>query len=137
MHPGISARTAIRCGLALIAVSTLAMGADHHFAAWLILRGVAGIASALVMIAVSAWILPRLAQCGARKSERHGLRRCRRRHRVCGRERVWCCCDWTRPRTRRGLLLGATAAIVTVAVWRVVGDGRSPPAPRVPADGFA
>ena len=62
MHPGIPARAAIRSGLVLIAASTLAMGADHHFAAWLILRGVAGIASALVMIAVSAWILPRLAQ---------------------------------------------------------------------------
>src|SRR5207344_258927 len=32
------------------------------------------------------------------------------------------------------VLLGATAAIVTVVVWRVLGDGPSPPVPRVPDD---
>ena len=58
------ARTAMRIGLVLIAGCTLAMGIEHHFAAWLILRAIPGFASALVLIVVSAWILPRLAHEG-------------------------------------------------------------------------
>src|SRR6267143_2127728 len=60
-YPNIPARTAIRIGLVLIAACTLAMGIEHHFAAWLILRAIPGFASALVLVVVSAWILPRLA----------------------------------------------------------------------------
>src|SRR6267143_2127720 len=66
MHPNIPARTAIRIGLVLIAACTLAMGIEHHFAAWLILRAIPGFASAFVLIVVSAWILPRLAHEGRR-----------------------------------------------------------------------
>ncbi len=133
MHPGISTRTAIRCGLGLIAICTLAMGADHHFAAWLILRGVAGLASALVMIAVSAWILPRLTNvarenlsgtvyAGVGAGIMYAGAACLVLLRLnASADTAW-------------VLLGATAAIVTLAVWRVLGDGPSPPAPRAPDD---
>jgi predicted MFS family arabinose efflux permease len=61
MHPRIATRTATRIGLVSIAACTLAMGIEHHFAAWLVLRAIPGFASALVLVVVSAWVLPRLA----------------------------------------------------------------------------
>src|SRR3989442_15157004 len=57
----IRATTGIRAGLATIGLATLAMGLEHHFAVWLFLRAVAGVASAWVLIYVSAWCLERLA----------------------------------------------------------------------------
>jgi len=57
----IGATTGIRAGLAAIGLATLAMGLAHHVAAWLLLRALAGVASAWVLIYVSAWCLERLA----------------------------------------------------------------------------
>lgn len=59
---GIGAVWAIRGGLLLIAVATFAMGMTHDFPLWLVLRCVAGLASALVLIHISAWALAHLAQ---------------------------------------------------------------------------
>src|SRR5438105_11094573 len=50
----------IRVGLLAIAGTTLAMGITHQFAVWAALRLAAGIASAWVLVHVSAWCLPRL-----------------------------------------------------------------------------
>ena len=52
---------AARLGVALVAASTLAMAVASDMPAWLVLRFVAGIASALVMIGVAGWALVRLA----------------------------------------------------------------------------
>jgi len=52
---------AIRFGLAAIGIMTLAMGLPLPFFAWLLLRFLAGIASAWVLISVSAWCLESLA----------------------------------------------------------------------------
>jgi hypothetical protein len=56
--------TRVRPGLVFslvaIAVTTLAMGLVHGMAAWLALRFAAGVASAWVLVQVSAWALPRL-----------------------------------------------------------------------------
>src|SRR5207245_1195704 len=60
----ITATTGIRVGLATIGLGTLAMGLGHHFAAWLALRAIAGVASAWVLIYVSAWCLENLASLG-------------------------------------------------------------------------
>jgi uncharacterized MFS-type transporter YbfB len=60
----IGATTAIRAGLVAIGLTTLAMGLAHHPAAWLVLRALAGVASAWVLIYVSAWCLERLASLG-------------------------------------------------------------------------
>jgi len=57
----LRATTAIRAGLVTIGLATLAMGLEHRFAVWLLLRAVAGVASAWVLIYVSAWCLERLA----------------------------------------------------------------------------
>lgn len=56
--------TAIRAGLLVIGLSTLAMGWEHQLALWLALRLAAGIASAWVLVFVSAWALERLALAG-------------------------------------------------------------------------
>jgi uncharacterized MFS-type transporter YbfB len=56
----LSPVTAIRAALVTISLATLAMGLAHGFAAWVVLRTVAGIASAWVLIFVSSWSLARL-----------------------------------------------------------------------------
>jgi MFS family permease len=53
---------AIRAALLAIGVLTLAMGLVDGFAAWLALRALAGVASAWVLVFVSAWTLERLAE---------------------------------------------------------------------------
>lgn len=52
---------AIRGGLLVIGLATLAMGAPLGLGAWLLLRLVAGIASAWVLISISAWSFEALA----------------------------------------------------------------------------
>ena len=60
--PLLSRPHGVRLGLAGIAILTLAMGLDQHLSAWIALRAAAGLASAWVLIHVSAWSLERLAQ---------------------------------------------------------------------------
>lgn len=60
----LSLAQAIRGGLLLIAAVTFAMGITHVFALQLILRLLAGVASAWVLIHVSAWALTRLLALG-------------------------------------------------------------------------
>lgn len=52
---------AIRTGLVAIGIVTLAMGLPLSFVAWMLLRLLAGIASAWILISVSAWCLEALA----------------------------------------------------------------------------
>jgi len=52
---------AVRSGLLLIALVTFGMGVTHGFTAQLLLRLLAGIASAWVLVHVSAWALARLS----------------------------------------------------------------------------
>ena len=60
----LSPGAAIRAGLLLISLSTVAMGLRHGFAYWFALRAVAGVASAWVLVFVSAWALGKGAQGG-------------------------------------------------------------------------
>ena len=53
-------RTA-RVGLVAVAVLTAGMGLSDTFGVWLALRFLAGVASAFVLVGVSAWVLPLLA----------------------------------------------------------------------------
>lgn len=53
-----------RFGLVAVAMLTLAMGWTESFFAWLLLRFLAGIASACVLIGVSGWALTILARAG-------------------------------------------------------------------------
>ncbi len=58
----VNASRAIRTALLVIGLSTLAMGLVDGFASWLVLRTLAGVASAWVLVFVSAWTLERLAE---------------------------------------------------------------------------
>jgi len=60
----LSPVAAIRAGLLAISVSTLAMSLQFGFAWWLALRALAGVASAWVLVFVSAWALEKRAQGG-------------------------------------------------------------------------
>jgi len=57
----IAAPTGIRVGLATIGLSTLAMGFEHYLVVWFALRTLAGVASAWVLIYISAWSIESLA----------------------------------------------------------------------------
>lgn len=57
----IRPEVAIRCGLLAIVAGTLAMAAPLPVAGWLLLRLLAGVASAWVLISVSAWCMESLA----------------------------------------------------------------------------
>jgi predicted MFS family arabinose efflux permease len=52
--------TAIRAGLVTIGIVTLAMGIEHRFPGWIVLRALAGIATGWVLPFASAWSLERL-----------------------------------------------------------------------------
>src|SRR5262245_5574911 len=58
------ATSAIRAGLLTIGLATLAMGLESGLVWWLVLRAIAGVASAWVLINGSAWCLERLAALG-------------------------------------------------------------------------
>jgi MFS family permease len=60
----VDAARAIRTGLAAIGLVTLAMGLTANFAAWAVLRAIAGLASAWVLIHTASWCLERLAPLG-------------------------------------------------------------------------
>lgn len=62
-------RRAIRIGLAVVGVSTLAMGLSTHLATWLVLRTLAGIASAWVLVFASAWCLDRFQSVPSRSRQ--------------------------------------------------------------------
>ena len=133
MRPNIPTRTAIRIGLVLIAACTLAMGIEHHFAAWLILRAIPGFASALVLVVVSAWILPRLTQ--AARGDLSGTV-----YAGVGTGIMFAgvvCLVLVRADASSDtawIVLGMTAVGVTIAVWRVLGDESPSGSERAPAD---
>ena len=56
--------TAIRAGLCVTGIATFGMGLTHGLGPWLLLRALAGVASAWVLISVSAWCVGRLAPLG-------------------------------------------------------------------------
>jgi MFS family permease len=64
VHLRLHAATAIRVGLAVIGLSTLGMALRDGFLLWLVLRTVAGVASAWVLVFVSTWSLERLSALG-------------------------------------------------------------------------
>jgi predicted MFS family arabinose efflux permease len=55
------AANAAKLGLAAVAVSTLAMAFTSSFLAWLMLRLIAGVGSAFVLVGISAWAMAALA----------------------------------------------------------------------------
>jgi predicted MFS family arabinose efflux permease len=71
MRGDLRPRFAIRAGLIVTACATIAMGFEHRFLGWLILRALAGLASAWVLVYVSAWALEKLAH--SRRADLAGM----------------------------------------------------------------
>jgi len=104
----------IRLSTVVVALATLAMGFSHGMAPWIVLRFVAGVASAWSMVYVSAWCIARLpgqrmgvvfagVGCGVALA---GLLCLALAHRGAGSAQGW-------------LLLGGVALAIAAFVWPV------------------
>jgi MFS family permease len=60
----LASPTVIRAGLIAVAASTFGMGVTNDYLAWLLLRAIAGAASAWILVATSAWTVATLAATG-------------------------------------------------------------------------
>ena len=116
--PSLRAATAIRVGLVVIALVTIGMGLAQSFPAWLVLRALAGVASAWVLIFSSAWALGKLTAAG-----RPVLRGIVFAGVGVGIAVAGVLCVVLMQRGARSPIawngLGVVAAVATVAVWRV------------------
>ncbi len=124
----LRAATAIRGGLVVIAVTTLGMGLGSDFVLWLVLRALAGVASAWVLVSVAAWCLERLAALRAPALNgtafagvgtgiaAAGVLCLALMHAGAGSTQAW-------------IALGILSLIFTAVVWPVFGDGASSSAP--------
>ena len=111
----------------------LAMGVTADYPAWLVLRFVAGVASACVLVGVSAWALPALGARGTRGLVGRGLRRGRRRHCPGRRGRA----GRRHRRQRAGDASGCCSARSAARWSRRSPGGRSPPMPPAALAGTA
>jgi MFS family permease len=62
LAPRVRPATGIRGGLLVIGMATLGMGLETRFTGWVMLRALAGIATAWVLVFASAWCLEGLAR---------------------------------------------------------------------------
>jgi MFS family permease len=119
---------AIRAALLAIALTTFAMGVTEHFALWVVLRTLSGIASAWVLIHVSAWSLERLAPAARpilNGTVFAGV--------GVGIALAGVVCLALMARHARSatawLVLGGTALLITLVVWAVFGGGAASSGP--------
>ena len=124
--------TAIRGGLVAIGLSTLAMALRDGFLLWVLLRLLAGVASAWVLVFVSAWSLERLAALG-----RLGLSGVVYAGVGAGIVVAGgvCLAAMGRGADSAGAWtsLGAVALLATAAIWPVLGSGATATAPAATA----
>ena len=115
----VRAATAVRVGLVVIGLVTLGMGLAQGFAAWLVLRGLAGVGSAWVLIFSSAWALGKLSAAGRPVLRGTVFAGVGIGIAVAG---VFCVVLMQRgagpPTAWKGL--GSVALVATVAIWRVL-----------------
>jgi len=132
----IRAARAIRGGLVTIGLATLGMGLQDSFAIWIALRALAGIASAWVLICVSAWCLERLEPvrrplldstvfAGVGAGIALAGATCLAFMRVhASSARVW-------------VVFGVVSLVLSVVIWPVFGAADRVPARRAPRRAFA
>ena len=114
------ASRSVRWGLVAVAVSTLAMSVTDSFAAWCVLRLIAGIASAFVLVGASAWALPHLAIRG--RADLAGWTFAGVGFGICIAGLVTLvAASWGMGPVQIWLALGMIATVVAAYVWRAVG----------------
>ena len=114
------ASRSMRWGLLAVALSTLAMSATDSLAVWCVLRLIAGIASAFVLVGASAWALPHLAIRGRPDLAGWvfagvGVGIC-----IAGLATLGAA-SWGMGPAQIWFALGAMAAVVAAYIWRPVG----------------
>jgi MFS family permease len=125
---------AMRWGLVFVAASTLAMGLTRVPFAWIAFRFVAGVASAMVLVGVSAWAVPVLKRLGREQWSGRvfagvgagiaftGLASLGAGLAGWGSRSVW-------------LVLGAVAAALVPLLWHPLAADQTPYDPRGPGSG--
>ena len=127
----IRASHAIRGALVAIALTTLGMGVQGHFAIWIVLRTLAGIASAWVLVYTSAWCLERLVPLRRPALESTVFAGVGTGIALAGAT----CLALMRMHTtsaRTWLVLGIASLLVTIVIWPVFGAGGGSSAPERP-----
>ena len=124
----IAAKHAIRAALVTIALATLGMGLQTHFAIWIALRVLAGVGSAWVLICTSAWSLERLQPLRRPALESTVFAGVGTGIAVAG---VTCLALMHLRTTsaRAWIVLGIASVLVTIAIWPVFGAGDRVTAP--------
>jgi len=122
----VRATTAVRAGLVTIGLATLAMGLEHRFIVWLSLRALAGVASAWVLIYVSAWCLERLTALGRPALSSTVFAGVGAGIAVAG---ALCLAlmHAHADSTRAWVVLGALSIVLSIGVWPVFGSGGATP----------
>jgi hypothetical protein len=123
---------AVRAGLATIVAATLGMAVTDGLVAWALLRGLAGIGSAWVLIFGAAWALARLAPAGSSAlggvvfaGVGTGIAAAGGVCLALGARGGGSAAAWAS--------LGGLALAGTAAVWRALGPDPAPPAASAPA----
>jgi hypothetical protein len=134
----VRATTAIRAGLVVIGLVTLGMGLAQSFAAWLVLRWVAGVGSAWVVVFASAWALGKLSAAGRSVLRGAVFAGVGTGIAVAG---VFCVAlmQWSAGSPRAWQGLGVIALVGMMAIWRTLRsdpDGSGAPAQRQPGQGY-
>lgn len=119
---------AARGGLVAVALFTAGMGLSETFGAWLVLRFLAGMASAFVLVGVSGWVLPLLAARNRASWSGWAYAGVGVGIFLAGLVGLATGLSKTPP-ARAWLLLAACSAAVTLAVWRPFAEGTSSAAP--------
>jgi predicted MFS family arabinose efflux permease len=121
----------IRGSLLVIAASTLAMGLAERFATWLLLRAVAGIGSAAVLVLASAWSLEQLTI--SRRPVLSGAVFAGVGVGIAG---AGASClvlmRWGATAAQAWLALGTLSVVVTLAVWPVFSRDQTKPSSNTP-----
>jgi MFS family permease len=125
----------IRAGLLVIAAATLGMGIEDRFAVWILLRAVAGVGSAAVLVLASAWSLERLTV--SRRPVLSGAVFAGVGVGIAG---AGTSClvlmRWSATAAEAWLVLGTLSVVMTLAIWPVFKSDQTklpsntPPAPR-------
>ena len=117
---------AIRWGLLAVGLFTLAMGLGDWQAVWLVLRFLAGVASAFVLVGTSAWAMPILARHGREEWSGHVFSGVGVGIALAGLFGLVAGIDAWSSRTT-WIVLGVVAIVLAALLWRNLSADAAPP----------
>lgn len=117
---------AVRWGLLAVGLFTLAMGLGDWQAVWLVLRFLAGVASAFVLVGTSAWAMPILARHGREEWSGHVFSGIGVGIALAGLFGLVAGIDAWSSRTT-WIVLGVVAIVLAALLWRNLSADAAPP----------